>query len=124
MRWSTDGPGTPELLRLAATALREQRPMLREFGVVLAIETHFEFTSFELLRVFEMAGAEPGGYLGICLDTMNLLTMIEEPVAATRRLLPWVVSTTMSALAALIILRITAAASPCSNAASRPSGSG
>jgi sugar phosphate isomerase/epimerase len=40
-----------------------------------------------------MCGASPGGYLGVCLDTMNLLTMLEEPVAATRRILPWVVST-------------------------------
>ena len=40
-----------------------------------------------------MCEAEPGGWLGICLDTMNLLTMIEDPVMATRRLLPWVVST-------------------------------
>ena len=31
-----------------------------------------------------MCDAPPGGWLGICLDTMNLLTMLEEPVAATR----------------------------------------
>jgi hypothetical protein len=59
----------------------------------LAIETHFEFTTFELLKLFDMCQAEPGGCLGICLDTMNLLTMLEEPVAATRRVLPWVVAT-------------------------------
>jgi sugar phosphate isomerase/epimerase len=67
--------------------------MMADLGVVLAIETHFEFTSFELVRILERVGAEPGGSLGICLDTMNLLTMLEEPVAATRRLLPWVVAT-------------------------------
>jgi sugar phosphate isomerase/epimerase len=60
---------------------------------ILAIETHFEFTSFELLRLFDMCRAAPGEYLGICLDTMNLLTMLEDPVAATERLLPWVVTT-------------------------------
>jgi hypothetical protein len=73
-------------------SLGEHRSM-PDFGVVLAIETHFEFTSFELLRLFEMCGAVPGEYLGICLDTMNLLTMLEDPVLATRRLLPWVVTT-------------------------------
>jgi sugar phosphate isomerase/epimerase len=67
--------------------------MLSDYGVVLAIETHFEFTSAELLRLFDMCEAEPGGWLGICLDTMNLMTMIEHPVAAAGRLLPWVVST-------------------------------
>jgi sugar phosphate isomerase/epimerase len=93
MRWNKDSPATEEILVKMAASLREQKPMLRDFGVILAIETHFEFTSFELLRLFEMCGAVPGEYLGICLDTMNLLTMLEDPVMATRRLLPWIVTT-------------------------------
>ena len=93
MRWKKEAPSTDEFLRLTAAALREQKPMLRDSGVILAIETHFEFTSFELLRLFEMCGAVPGEYLGICLDTMNLLTLLEDPAAAARRLLPWVVTT-------------------------------
>jgi sugar phosphate isomerase/epimerase len=93
MRWKKDSPPTAEFLKLTASALREQKTMLRDFGVILAIETHFEFTSFELLRLFEMCRARPGEYLGICLDTMNLLTMLEDPEAATDRLLPWVVTT-------------------------------
>ena len=93
MRWKKDSPATEEFLGMMAAALRAQKPMLRDLGVVLAIETHFEFTSFELLRLFEMCGAVPGEYLGICLDTMNLLTMLEDPVLAARRLLPWVVTT-------------------------------
>jgi sugar phosphate isomerase/epimerase len=67
--------------------------MLQDHGVVLAVETHFEFTSFELVRLFEMCDAAPGEWLGVCLDTMNLLTMLEDPVSASLRLLPWVVST-------------------------------
>ena len=93
MRWKEDSPPTGELLRLMAGALREQKTMLREFGVILAIETHFEFTSFELVRLFEMCGAVPGEFLGVCLDTLNLLTMLEDPESATDRLLPWVVTT-------------------------------
>jgi sugar phosphate isomerase/epimerase len=93
MRWDAANPPTDELLRDTARALMAQRSMLSDHGVVLAIETHFEFTSAELLRLFEMCEAEPGGWLGICLDTMNLMTLIEHPVAATGRLLPWVVST-------------------------------
>ena len=93
MRWDAANPPTEVLLRDTAEALRAQAAMLRDHGVVLAIETHFEFTSFELLRLFDMCGVEPGGWLGICLDTMNLMTMIEHPVLATERLLPWVVST-------------------------------
>lgn len=67
--------------------------MLKDHNVVLAIETHFEFTTFELLRLFDWCDAEPGDYLDTCLDTMNLLTMLEEPVSAAERILPWVVST-------------------------------
>ena len=95
MRWDAANPPTEVLLRDTADALRDQETMWRDHGAVLAIETHFEFTSFELLRLFDMCEAEPGGWLGICLDTMNLMTMIEHPVMATRRLLPWVVSTHM-----------------------------
>jgi hypothetical protein len=69
--------------------------MMEDHQVILAIETHFEFTSFELVRLFDRCEAEPGSWLGICLDTMNLLTMIEDPLSATRRLLPWVVCTHM-----------------------------
>jgi hypothetical protein len=67
--------------------------MLRDHNTILAIETHFEFTTFELLRVFEWCGVKPGDCLGVCLDTMNLLTMLEEPLMAAQRILPWVVST-------------------------------
>jgi hypothetical protein len=67
--------------------------MFGDLGVTLAIELHFEFTTFELLRLFEMCDAEPGGWLGICLDTFNVLPMLEDPVSATKRSLPWVVAT-------------------------------
>jgi sugar phosphate isomerase/epimerase len=88
-----DAPTSEVLLRLMAASLREEKSMLREFGVILAVETHFELTSFELLRLFDMCGAAPGEYLGVCLDTMNLLTMLEDPACATERLLPWIVTT-------------------------------
>ncbi len=93
MRWTDTAPPTETLLRAAARSLAPQMSMLADFGVTLAIELHFEFTTFELLRLFDMCGAQPGGNLGICLDTMNLLTMLEDPVAATERILPWVVAT-------------------------------
>jgi 3-oxoisoapionate decarboxylase len=93
MRWTAEAPPTETLLADTAGALSAQRSMLRDHGVILAIETHFEFTSYELVRLFDRCEAVPGEWLGICLDTMNLLTMIEDPLSAARRLLPWVVST-------------------------------
>ncbi len=93
MRWQENSPDTETFLLKTASALRKQKSMLLDHGVVLAVETHFEFTSFELLRLFHMCEAEPGSWLGICLDTMNLLTMLEDPLSGTHRLLPWVVCT-------------------------------
>ena len=93
MRWRPESPSTETLLHETAGSLRSQRNMLKDHNVILAIETHFEFTTHELLRLFEQCDTEPGDYLGICLDTMNLLTMLEDPRRATERILPWVVST-------------------------------
>jgi 3-oxoisoapionate decarboxylase len=92
MRWKKEAPSTGSLLEEAAKELKKQASLFRDYGMVLAIETHFEFTTFELLRLFEMCDVKPGDWLGICLDTMNLLTMLEEPVAAAERVLPWIVS--------------------------------
>ena len=92
-RWRSGSPSTERLLEEMAKALRAQRSMLKDHGVILAIETHFEFTTHELVRLFEKCDAMPGDYLGICLDTMNLLTMLEDPVMGTERILPWVVAT-------------------------------
>lgn len=93
MRWDSGSPMTETLLEETAKSLRAQRQMLMDNHVILAIETHFEFTTYELLRLFDRCETEPGEYLGICLDTMNLLTMLEDPVSSARRILPWVVST-------------------------------
>jgi sugar phosphate isomerase/epimerase len=93
MRWDSRSPMTETLLEETAKNLRDQRQMLMDNHVILAIETHFEFTTHELLRLFDRCETEPGEYLGICLDSMNLLTMLEEPVSATQRILPWVVCT-------------------------------
>jgi sugar phosphate isomerase/epimerase len=93
MRWDPKNLDTERILHSTADALKEHKGLCQEFGVTLALETHFEFTTFELIQLFEMCDAEPGGYLGVCLDTMNLLTLIEEPIRAVKRILPWVVST-------------------------------
>ena len=93
MRWDSRSPMTETLLEETAKSLRAQRQMLVDNNVILAIETHFEFTTHELLRLFDRCDTEPGEYLGICLDTMNLLTMLEDPQSAAQRILPWVVST-------------------------------
>jgi 3-oxoisoapionate decarboxylase len=93
MRWDPASPMTETLIQESAASLLSQKQMLIDYNVILAVETHFEFTTWELIRLFERCNTEPGEYLGICLDTMNLLTMLEDPVNASERILPWVVST-------------------------------
>ncbi|MCG6957437.1 MAG: sugar phosphate isomerase/epimerase [Gemmatimonadetes bacterium] len=92
-RWHDDAPPTEELLDDMARALEPQRAVFEDLGVTLALELHFEFTTFELARLFAKVGAEPGGWLGVCLDTFNVLPLLEDPVLATERVLPWVVAT-------------------------------
>jgi len=93
MRWYSDSIPTRQLMDDTIHALRTQKQMALDHGIMLALETHFEFTTFELLEIFDGLDARPGEWIGICLDTMNLLTMLEDPVMGTRRVLPWVVST-------------------------------
>ena len=93
MRWQTENPTTESLLEATAESLSRMRPMLEDLGITLAIEIHFEFTTHELIRMFERCDAVPGGNIGVCLDSMNLLVMLEDPVSATERILPWIVST-------------------------------
>lgn len=93
VRANQSNPPTGTLLKATVSELKRMMPMLRDNGVVLAIETNFEFTTHELLKIFKMCEVEPGDCLGICLDTMNLLTMLENPVEAVERVLPWLVCT-------------------------------
>jgi sugar phosphate isomerase/epimerase len=92
-RWQPGSRPAEESLRLAARSLREQAPMLRDLGVTLALGAPSAFSTFELLRLFEMCGVRPDEHLGICLDTMSALTTLEDPAAAAERVLPWVVTT-------------------------------
>jgi 3-oxoisoapionate decarboxylase len=93
VRVNPSNPSTLRLMKATTAELKRLLPVLRDNGVVLAIETNFEFTTFELLKIFERCGVVPGDCLGICLNTVNLLTMLENPVQAAERIAPWVVST-------------------------------
>ncbi len=78
--------------QLAATAdvLRLLKPVLRDAGVRVAIETHADLTVEELLALVAGVGEDA---LGVTLDTGNLLMRLEDPVRATERLAPLVLMT-------------------------------
>ena len=77
----------PEQLRATAAFLRLLAPLLRDLGVRLNLETHEEITTFELVRLIEEVGAD---VLGITFDSANVLAQGELPLAAARRVAPYV----------------------------------
>jgi sugar phosphate isomerase/epimerase len=76
----------PEQLRATAELLTSLRPMLRDLGVRLCLETHEEVTLPEVLRLVEI---DPECF-GLCLDTGNVLVRAEDPAAWAKRLAPHV----------------------------------
>jgi sugar phosphate isomerase/epimerase len=75
--------------QLAATRgfLLSLAPLCRELGCRLDVETHADITTFELVRLIEDVGPD---VLGVCLDTANVLCRAEDPLAAARRVAPYV----------------------------------
>jgi sugar phosphate isomerase/epimerase len=67
--------------------LLELAPLCRDLGCRLDLETHADVTTFELLGLIEDVGAD---VLGVCLDTANVLCRAEDPIAAARRVAPYV----------------------------------
>jgi 3-oxoisoapionate decarboxylase len=68
-------------------------PLLREIvgpaseaGVVLAIENHIDLLADELVELIEEIGSPS---LGVCLDTVNNLRLLEDPMKVAARLAPY-----------------------------------
>jgi sugar phosphate isomerase/epimerase len=62
-------------------------PLLRELGCHVNLETHEEITTRELLRIIDAVGKD---VIGITLDLANVVLRGEDPLAATRRVAPYV----------------------------------
>jgi sugar phosphate isomerase/epimerase len=92
LRHDSARPETPWEQQLADTTevLGRLAPVARELGLRVALETHLDATTFQLLRIIDAVGAD---VVGICLDTANVLLRMEDPLEAARRLAPHVVMT-------------------------------
>ncbi|MBZ9939415.1 sugar phosphate isomerase/epimerase [Mesorhizobium sp. BR1-1-16] len=75
--------------QLAASTrfLASLAPILRANGVRLLLKTHEEITTQEILRVIEAVGEDA---IGVALDPVNVMVRLEEPLAAARRVAPYV----------------------------------
>jgi sugar phosphate isomerase/epimerase len=80
------GPQIEAIVRM----LKESVQIAEECGVVLAIENHIDYTSAEILEILERVGSDA---LKVNFDTGNTLRMMEDPVAAARRVGPATVAT-------------------------------
>ncbi|MCX2750400.1 sugar phosphate isomerase/epimerase [Arthrobacter sp. MI7-26] len=85
-RFRTDAPW-PDQLAAIEKFLRQLAPAARDLQCHLNIETHEEITSTEVVRLVEAVGPD---VLGITFDTANVLARGEDPVAAARRVAPYV----------------------------------
>ncbi|OHB70555.1 MAG: hypothetical protein A2V70_07990 [Planctomycetes bacterium RBG_13_63_9] len=82
-------PHAPQIEAIVAM-LTESVKIAEDHDVVLAIENHIDYTSEEIYQILEQVGSDA---LKVNFDTGNTLRMMEDPVAAARRLGPYTVAT-------------------------------
>jgi sugar phosphate isomerase/epimerase len=81
--WAAQREASVSVLRLLA-------PTLKALGVRIALETHADQRSDELLALIDRVGDD---VLGVTLDTGNLAMRLDDPLRATERLAPLVLVT-------------------------------
>ena len=84
-----DEPHGPQI-EAVVKMLKESVKIAADCGVMLAIENHIDYTSAEILEILERVDSDA---LKVNFDTGNTLRMMEDPVAAARRLGPYTVAT-------------------------------
>jgi sugar phosphate isomerase/epimerase len=88
-RYSQSVPWPQQLADVTAV-LKRLAPIAREQGQRIGLESHCDITTHEMLRIIEAVGED---VVGVCLDTGNLPTRMDEPIAAARRVAPYVICT-------------------------------
>ncbi|HEV8636219.1 MAG TPA: TIM barrel protein, partial [Chloroflexota bacterium] len=73
-----------------AACLVEHAPLLREHGLRLGIENHWDYTTYEIVQIAERAGPD---VVGVGLDTGNLPILAEAPDRGVERSAPYTVTT-------------------------------
>jgi sugar phosphate isomerase/epimerase len=82
-------PHAPQI-EAVVKMLRESVRIAADHSVVLALENHIDYTSAEIYEILERVDSPA---LKVNFDTGNTLRMMENPVAAARRLGPFTVAT-------------------------------
>ncbi|MCB9385793.1 MAG: sugar phosphate isomerase/epimerase [Bryobacterales bacterium] len=71
---------------MCKTAVRRALPVLHKYKMPLAIENHKGWRSAELVEWVKSTGSE---YVGICLDMVNNVSLIETPMQTIETLAPY-----------------------------------
>jgi sugar phosphate isomerase/epimerase len=76
-----------EQLQATERFLEKVAPISRDLGIHMNVETHEEITTWEVVRLVEAVGPD---VMGVTFDVANVLQRGEDPVAAARRVAPYV----------------------------------
>jgi 3-oxoisoapionate decarboxylase len=72
----------------AVASLRLAEPVMARHKVTLAVETHKDFRTGELIDLIKALSSE---HVGICVDTGNNIALLEHPTETVERLAPWAI---------------------------------
>ena len=73
-----------------ASVLRQGRSQIMDAGLMIAIENHGDLQAWEMLQVIDAAGKD---LVGVCLDSGNAVSVMEDPILTLETLAPHVLTT-------------------------------
>jgi 3-oxoisoapionate decarboxylase len=74
----------------AHEAIDRALPIVEKHGMALALENHKDWTAAEMAALMKQKSSE---YLGVCLDTGNNVSLLDDPMDAVELLAPYALST-------------------------------
>jgi hypothetical protein len=91
-----DAEGFSEFARKAEQSLEWAKPVVQKHQVRLAVENHKDWRIPELLGLIQRLNSE---YIGICVDTGNSISLLEDPVAVVEAYAPYAFATHLKDMA-------------------------
>jgi sugar phosphate isomerase/epimerase len=79
-----------EFKKTAAASLQLAEPIVKKYGVKLAVENHKDFLAPELAGMLKQLSSE---WVGATLDFGNNIALLEDPMEVVQTLVPYLVST-------------------------------
>ncbi len=89
VRVALNTPGKHPTLNESVEIINELLPVLKTESITLALENHFHLSSMEMLKLVKVVN---NPLVGICLDTVNSIGLLEKPLDTVRSLAPYAVS--------------------------------